>query len=176
MVGTEASTFRLTISSCTLRALAWINTWRKSHPPLLQRPPEPLWKCYSLSCVWLFSTSWTVAKSTFAWNSPGKNTGVGAIPFSVQGILHERILEWFAIPVSSGSSQPRDQTRVSCIADRFFTIWAETLGPLKGPLSRLAQSALCWHCFLLHLLSDLMWPSLIESGLAASPRNQLWLT
>ena len=29
-----------------------------------------------------------------------------------------------AIPVSRGSSQPRDQTRISCIAGRFFTFSA----------------------------------------------------
>ena len=40
------------------------------------------------------------------------------------GILQARILEWVAIPFSRGSSQPRDQTQVSCIADRFFTLWA----------------------------------------------------
>ena len=35
-----------------------------------------------------------------------------------------RILEWVAYPFSSGSSQPRDRTGVSCIAGRFFTNWA----------------------------------------------------
>ena len=35
-----------------------------------------------------------------------------------------RILEWVAIPFSRGSSQPKYQTWVSCIAGRFFTIWA----------------------------------------------------
>ena len=39
---------------------------------------------------------------------------------SVCGILQERILEWVAIPYSRGSSQPKDQTWTSCIADRFF--------------------------------------------------------
>ena len=43
---------------------------------------------------------------------------------SVHGILQARILEWVAILFSSGSSWPRDQTRVSCIAGEFFTIWA----------------------------------------------------
>ena len=38
-------------------------------------------------------------------------------------ILQARILEWFAIPFSRGSSRPRDQTQVSCIAGRFFTNW-----------------------------------------------------
>ena len=40
------------------------------------------------------------------------------------GILQARILEWVAMPFSTGSSQPRDQTQVSCIAGRFFTNWA----------------------------------------------------
>ena len=42
----------------------------------------------------------------------------------VYGILQARILEWVAVPFSRGSSQPRDQTQVSCIASRFFTSWA----------------------------------------------------
>ena len=48
---------------------------------------------------------------------------------SVHGISQARILEWIAISFSRGSSQPRDQTCVSCvscIAGGFFTnsaIW-----------------------------------------------------
>ena len=40
---------------------------------------------------------------------------------SVHGILQARILEWVAIPLSRGSSWPRDQIQVFCFADRFFT-------------------------------------------------------
>ena len=80
------------------------------------------------------------------WNSLGQKTGVGSLSllqgiFSTQGanvgLLHyrqilyqlthkgsPRILEWVAYPFSSGSSRPRNRTRVSCIADRFFTNWA----------------------------------------------------
>ena len=43
---------------------------------------------------------------------------------SVHGILQARILQWVAIPFSRASSRPRDQTQVSCITGRFFTIWA----------------------------------------------------
>ena len=43
---------------------------------------------------------------------------------SVHGILQARILEWIVIPFSRGSSQSKDQTLVSCIAGRFFTVWA----------------------------------------------------
>ena len=35
---------------------------------------------------------------------------------AVHGILQARMLEWVAIPFSRGSSQPRDQTRVSCVS------------------------------------------------------------
>ena len=41
---------------------------------------------------------------------------------SVHGISQARILEWLAISYFRGSFQPRDQTQVSCIAGRFFTI------------------------------------------------------
>ena len=43
---------------------------------------------------------------------------------SVYEVLQERILEWVAIPFYRGSSQPKDQTGVSCTEGRFFTIWA----------------------------------------------------
>ena len=42
---------------------------------------------------------------------------------SVYGILQARMLEWFAIPFFRGSSQPRDGTWVSHIADRVFIVW-----------------------------------------------------
>ena len=78
-----------------------------------------------------------------AWNSPGHITGVGSLSLlqgmvQTQGlnpglphcrrILYQlshkrspRMLEWVAYPFSIGSSQPRNRTRVSCIAGGFFT-------------------------------------------------------
>ena len=105
------------------------------------------WK--SLSHVQLFATHGLY----IPWNSPGQNTGVGesesevaqscltlcdpmdgSLPGSaVHGIFQARILEWTAISFSRGSSQPRDQTQVSCIADRRFTIWA-TRQPFPSPV------------------------------------------
>ena len=52
-----------------------------------------------LSRVWLFAAPWTVVHH-------------GS---SVHGILQARILEWVAISSSRGSSQPGNQTWVSCI-------------------------------------------------------------
>ena len=55
----------------------------------------------------LFETPWTVTyHAPLFVGFPGKNTGVGS-----HSLLQE-------------SSQPRDWTWVSCIADRCFTIWA----------------------------------------------------
>ena len=45
-------------------------------------------------------------------------------PGSIHGILQARILEMVAIPFSRGSSQPRDWTKVSHTAGRFFIVWA----------------------------------------------------
>ena len=47
---------------------------------------------------------------------------------SVHGILQARILEWVAISFM-GSSRSRDRTQVSCVAGRFFTIWATREAP-----------------------------------------------
>ena len=41
---------------------------------------------------------------------------------SVHGTLQARILEWVAISFSRGSSRPRDQTQVSRIVGRRFTV------------------------------------------------------
>ena len=47
--------------------------------------------------------------------------------FSVHGIFQTRLLEWVVMSFSRGSSQPRDQTRVSRIVGRHFTLWATRL-------------------------------------------------
>ena len=43
---------------------------------------------------------------------------------SVHGIFQAIVLKWIAISFSRGSSWPRDQTQVSHIVDRRFTVWA----------------------------------------------------
>ena len=43
---------------------------------------------------------------------------------SVHGIFQAKVLEWIAISSSRGSSRPRDQTQISHIVGRRFTIWA----------------------------------------------------
>ena len=63
--------------------------------------------CFNRSAVSDSVIPWTVA-----WGS------------SVHGIPQARILESAATPFSRGSSRTRDWTQVSCIAGRFFTVWA----------------------------------------------------
>ena len=53
-----------------------------------------------------------------------------------QGLLQARILEWVAGPSSKGSSQPRIQTQVSCIAGRFFTSWATREAQVTSKLTK----------------------------------------
>ena len=48
---------------------------------------------------------------------------------SIHGIFQARILQWVAVPFSTGSSQPRDWTQVSHIADWFFTVWTTSKAP-----------------------------------------------
>ena len=109
-----------------------------------------LWKIYKSHSV--ISDSLQPHRLHSPWSSPGQNTGVGSYSllqsiFPTQGlnlglshcswILYQlshpgspRILEWVAYPFSRGSSWPRNQTRVSFIVGRFFTIWATKEAPI----------------------------------------------
>ena len=51
-------------------------------------------------------------------------TGCSLPGSSVYGILQARILAWIVIPFSRGSFQSRNRAQVSCVAGRFFTVWA----------------------------------------------------
>ena len=62
----------------------------------------------SLLTLWLFAIPWTVTHQAFL-----------SMRFSWQ-----ELLEWVAISYSRGASWSSDQTRVFCIAGRFFTNWA----------------------------------------------------
>ena len=64
-----------------------------------------------INCVWFFATLWTIAHQVPPWDSPGKNTGVGCYAL-LQGIF-----------------LTQESNLVSCIAGRFFTIWATRESP-----------------------------------------------
>ena len=68
-----------------------------------------------------------VAQSCLTFCNPMDCSSPGS---SVHGILQARILQWDATPFSRGSSWVRDWIQVSCIAGRFFTVWAIREAPL----------------------------------------------
>ena len=69
-------------------------------------------------CYIILKSESEVAQSCLTLCDPMDSSLPGSV---VHGIFQARILEWAAISFSRGSSQPRDQTWVSCIADRCFT-------------------------------------------------------
>ena len=97
----------------------------------LHKPPWPglLLLLCRFSPVWLFATLWTIAHQA---------------PLSME-FSRQELLEWVAIPFSRGPSWPRDQTWVSCIAGRFFTVWTirEAPWPRLLLLSRFSRVWLC---------------------------------
>ena len=62
----------------------------------------------------------------------GSNPGLLHCRQILYGLSHQgssRILEWLAYPFCRGFSQPRNGTRVSCTAGKFFTSWAPKEAP-----------------------------------------------
>ena len=95
---------------------------------------------------WVVSDSLRPYRLYSPWYSLGPNTEVGSLSLlqgifptqgSIPGLPHcrrilyqlshkggPRILEWVRYPFSSGSSKPKNRTRVFWIAGGFFTYWA----------------------------------------------------
>ena len=70
---------------------------------------QPFWfvHCASFLCMCVCAQSCLTLCDSMDCNPPGS---------SIHGVLQVRILEWVAIPISRGSSWPRDPTCVSCIS------------------------------------------------------------
>ena len=101
------------------------------------------WKWKSLRCVWLFATPWTIQSLKSSrpeyWSEQpfplGSNPGLPHCRQLLYQLSHKgspRILQWVAYPFSMGSSQTRNQSRVSCIAGGFFTNWAIREAPFQN--------------------------------------------
>ena len=135
------------------------------------------------------------------WHSPGQNTGVGSLSllqgiFQTQGLntglLHctwilyqlsqkwsPRILVWVTYPSFRGSSQPRNPTRVSCIAGGSFTNWAtreamrekENFWQKNILLSNTHSKLFTWLSSLPSFKSDLLqgFKDLLDSPIQNSP-------
>ena len=79
---------------------------------------------YSTASKYYFGTGWIVYESHSSCPTLCNSMDCSPPGNSIHGIFQTRILEWVAISICRGSSQPRDQTQVSPIAGRLFTIWA----------------------------------------------------
>ena len=87
------------------------------------------------SCVQLFATPWAVAcQAPLSMGFSRQEYWSGFLHDPIWTAAHQAPLSmgfsreeyWSGLPCPplGGSSQPRDQNRVPCIADRFFTNWA----------------------------------------------------
>ena len=98
-------------SSSVQRCLSWVLGWNDIYSQK---------SCGTLLCTSL-SLSLKVTQLRPTLCDP---TGCSLPGSSVYGILQARILEWIVIPFSRGSFQSRNRAQVSCVAGRFFTVWA----------------------------------------------------
>ena len=83
---------------------------------------------------------WSFSPSSPALFNPMDCSPPGS---SVHGILQARILEGISMPSSRGSSLPRDQTRVSSIAGRFYA-WDTREAPFSWYLFPYLGKGLGW--------------------------------
>ena len=92
------------------------------------------WK--KVSCVWFLATPWTVAHQAPLFMGFSRQEYWSGLPF----------------PSPEESSQPRDLTQISCIAGRFFTIWANTyyLNIFVVSLKNCIISTYFWRIFVKH--------------------------
>ena len=76
---------------------------------------------------WVAMPSSRIFPTQEIFPSQGLNPGLLHCRQILYSLSHQgspRTLEWAAYPFCRGTSQPRNRTRVSCIASRFFTSWA----------------------------------------------------
>ena len=86
----------------------------------------------ALHCLTMFYWEWKMKVAQLCL------TLCNSMDYTIHGILQARIQEWVTLPFSRESSQPRDPTKVSCIAGRFFTSWVtwhKSLFPVSCVLS-----------------------------------------
>ena len=140
-VGHDWATFTLTSNRHLVQAW-WATLLHKAHRyhgRECELPPYQVWKPHCSACdrkkaVTVFcrlglpyriDQQWDLSARSGAWGegmcmclSPSVLSDCDPLDCSppescVHGILHARILKWIAVPISRGSSPPRDQTRVS---------------------------------------------------------------
>ena len=102
---------RLRVMECIRNWKAWNTFFPRAFKKSMTLLKKNIYIYIFCCCCW-------VRKSCLTLCNPMNCSPQSA---SVHGISQARILDWVAISFSRGSSWSRDQTRVSCIAGRFFT-------------------------------------------------------
>ena len=97
---------------------------------------DKFWHKFVPDCLFFLCVCVLVVQSCPTLRGPTYPMDCSPPGSSVYGIVLAKIHEWVAIPFSRGPSQSRDQTQVSWIAGRFFTIWATREAPGNFPLFR----------------------------------------
>ena len=123
-IETEGYQVRQFVQCPTLNGRAWFNTryvW-------LQNMGLCSWYCEQLGAV-CYPSVCVCVLVTQSCPTLSDSVDCGPPGSPVHEILQARALELVAIPFCSGSFQPMDQTWVSCIAGRFFIIWATREAP-----------------------------------------------
>ena len=118
----------------------WLSTCQQQSSLTYSIPENESESHSVMSNSW--QTPWTVQSMEFSrleywvgnlflfqgiFPTQGSNPGLLHWRWILYQLSHKRspgILEWVAYPFGRGSSQPRNQTGVSCIAGGFFTNWA----------------------------------------------------
>ena len=92
---------------------------------------------------------------------------------SVCGILQARILEYIAMPSCRGSSQPRDQIWVSCIAGIFFIVSATREATLNS-LTPHNKRELGWLICSFEFSHNILWKNPNELYGQPNSRTAIW--
>ena len=81
-------------------------------------------KIYFFMQIWCFQKGLLLLFSSSVMSDSLRPVNCSPPGSSVHGISQARILEWVVMPSSRRSSQPKDQTCVSCIGRRILYHWA----------------------------------------------------
>ena len=109
------------------------------HQPVNHQINNQGWFCLELTGLISLESkeltySWILCCAVLSWSVMSDSLWSHGLSYQAplpMGILQARILGWVAMPSSRGSSQPRDQTQVSCIAGGSFTVWTTRVAQVK---------------------------------------------
>ena len=134
-------------SNLDFKLTATAKNWQKNYLSYSNNSGKQITLAITLTVCVKFAQSCLTFCDSMDCSPPGS---------SVHEILQARILEWFAMPFSRGSSWPRDRTCiscVSCIGRQILYHWRHRGSPRSHP-SAFQLLEFCCCC----LLSCYLWP------------------